>query len=114
MSETPPPFSGGPPPPSYGQPAPGYGQASTSTNGLAIASLICGIANFVILGGIGAILAVIFGHIAKRQIRTTGQGGNGLATAGLILGYIGIAFAVIGIIIAIIAIIASSAHHTTG
>lgn len=105
-----------PPPPSYGQPAPFYAQpgATTSTNGLAIASLVCGIANFVIIGGIGAILAVIFGHIAKRQIRNTGQGGNGLATAGLILGYIGVAFAAIGIIIAIIVLIAAAASSNSG
>lgn len=95
--------------PPYGQPVPAYGQPANTTNALAITSLICGIANFVLLGGIGAILAVIFGHIAKRQIRRTGQNGNGMATAGLILGYIGIAFAVIAIIIFIIIVIAAAA-----
>jgi hypothetical protein len=34
---------------------------------------------------------VIFGHVARRQIRRTGQRGKGLATAGLILGYLGLA-----------------------
>jgi hypothetical protein len=33
-------------------------------------------------------LGIVFGHIAKRQIRRTGESGSGLATAGLVLGYI--------------------------
>lgn len=68
-----------------------------------------GILNYVLLPGLGAILAVIFGHVARRQIRTTGQRGNGFATAGLILGYIGIGFAAIFAIILVIIIIAALA-----
>jgi hypothetical protein len=33
-------------------------------------------------------LGIVFGHVAKRQIRRTGEGGSGLATAGLVLSYI--------------------------
>jgi hypothetical protein len=33
-------------------------------------------------------LAIIFGHIGKRQIARTGEAGGGLATAGLIMGYL--------------------------
>jgi hypothetical protein len=33
-------------------------------------------------------LAIIFGHIGKRQIERTGEAGGGLATAGLIIGYL--------------------------
>jgi hypothetical protein len=33
-------------------------------------------------------LAIIFGHIGKRQIARTGEAGAGLATAGLVLGYL--------------------------
>jgi hypothetical protein len=60
------------------------------TNGLAVASLVLGI---LWLGGIGAILAVIFGHSAKRQIAVSEgtQSGRGLAVAGLVLGWIGVA-----------------------
>jgi hypothetical protein len=61
---------------------------SSGTNGLAIASLVLGI---LWLAGLGAVLAVVFGHISKRQIRERGEGGSGLSTAGLILGYLGIA-----------------------
>jgi len=33
-------------------------------------------------------LGIVFGHIAKKQIRRTGEAGSGFATAGLVLGYI--------------------------
>jgi hypothetical protein len=64
----------------------------------AIISLISGILAWLGLFGLGGIIAVIFGHIAKNQIRKSGGrlGGDGLATAGLILGYTNIAIAVIG------------------
>lgn len=35
-----------------------------------------------------AILAIVSGHIARGQIRRTGEGGRGMATAGLVLGYV--------------------------
>lgn len=56
------------------------------TNSAAIASLVCGILGT--MTGITAIPAVVLGHIARRQIRQTGQDGDGLATAGLVLGYL--------------------------
>lgn len=37
-------------------------------------------------------LAIVFGHIARKQIARTGESGRGLATAGLVLGYIGVGF----------------------
>jgi hypothetical protein len=40
---------------------------------------------------LGSILAVVFGHIALQQIRRSGQTGRGLAIAGLVLGYLGVA-----------------------
>jgi hypothetical protein len=54
--------------------------------------------------GVGAILAVIFGFVARKQIRESGgrQSGNGMATAGIILGFVGIA----GLILWIILIVA--------
>jgi hypothetical protein len=84
------PPAGSPPPygQQFGQPygAPAY--APQRTNGLAIASFVLSLFFFVC--GIGSILAVIFGHIARKQIRERGEQGGGLATAGLIIGYIGI------------------------
>jgi hypothetical protein len=41
-------------------------------------------------------LAIVFGHMAKKQIRETGEDGDGLATAGLVLGYIFTGIYVVG------------------
>lgn len=71
------------------------------TSGLAIASLVCGITAWTILPiFITAIAAVITGHMAKKEIRTAGGtlSGNGMATAGLILGYINIVVFILAVI----------------
>ena len=67
------------------------------TAGLAIASLVLGILGVIGIGPLGAIPAVICGHIAKGKIkRSMGDiQGDGLALAGLILGYLVIAIFVI-------------------
>ena len=73
------------------------------TNGLAVGSLICGILFFIFPS---ALVAIILGHISRSQIRKSQgrQTGSGMALAGLILGYLGIAFIPIILIIAAIAI----------
>ena len=99
------------PPGSYGQPQ--YPQApppqyppvqygappfQPKTNGLAVASLVLGI---LWVCSIGSILAVIFGYMAIKQIDES-QGretGRGLALAGVILGWIGVAFLVLYIVL---------------
>lgn len=60
----------------------------TPTNGLAVASLICGL---LWIGWIGSALAIVFGHVALGQIRRAGggQSGRALAIGGLVLGYFG-------------------------
>ena len=40
-------------------------------------------------------MAVVAGHLAKSQIRRTGERGDGMATAGLILGYLHLAVVVL-------------------
>lgn len=60
------------------------------TNGQAVASLVCGICGGFTMG-LSSIPAVILGHRAKSEIRRTGQQGDGMATAGLVLGYLAIA-----------------------
>ena len=57
---------------------------------------------------LGSIMAVIFGHIALRNIRRTHASGRGLAIAGLILGYIGVAILALGILFVIIGVATSS------
>jgi hypothetical protein len=60
------------------------------TSGLAVGALVCGIAEFFTMG-LAAIPAVILGHLARAQIRQTGERGDGMAVAGLVLGYMAIA-----------------------
>jgi hypothetical protein len=87
----------------------GPGYQSGQTNGLAIASLVCGIAQ-IMLGPLSGIPAIILGHVARSRINQTGEQGAGLALAGLILGYVGLVVTAI-IIIAIVA--AVSSYNTT-
>lgn len=83
------------------------------TNGLAVASLVCGLAGWFLLPVIAPLLAVIFGHMARGQIRNSGEGGGGMAVAGLVLGYLSLAVALIAflvfIVIVLVAVAASSA-----
>jgi Domain of unknown function (DUF4190) len=60
------------------------------TNGMAVASLTLGI---LWLGGLGAALALLFGYMGKGEIdRSDGsESGRGLAIAGIVLGWVGIA-----------------------
>ena len=113
----PPPMASGPwsPPGPYGQPQwpgqgpPPYGYPPPQrTNGLAVASLVLGI---LWIYWIGSILALIFGYVAKGQIRADPrQQGAGMATAGIVLGWVGV-----GILLLIIAfgVIAASTAATT-
>ena len=67
------------------------------TNGLAIASLVCSLLGLATCAAT-SILGVIFGHLAKSQIKQSGEEGEGMALAGLIVGYIGLAiFALIAL-----------------
>jgi len=79
-------------------------QIKTSSN--ATVSLICGILAWLGVFGLGGVLAVIFGHVAKKEIRTASEeiGGDGMATAGLILGYLNLAATVLGVLLAILVI----------
>jgi len=63
--------------------------ATPPTNGLAVGSMVCGILEVFTLG-FAAVPAVILGHVARAQIRQTGERGDGMAVAGLVLGYLGI------------------------
>jgi hypothetical protein len=60
------------------------------TNSRAVASMICGVAEFFTFG-LTSIPAVILGHIARGEIRRSGEAGAGLAMTGLILGWLAIA-----------------------
>jgi hypothetical protein len=68
-------------------------QPITKTSTLAIISLIGGITGLSVLPFLGSIVAVITGHMAKNEIKKSAGmiTGNGMATAGLILGYLEVA-----------------------
>ena len=108
-----------PPPPGQpyygpqGQPCPpnqqpywGY-QPVRPTNGLAVTALVCGVAQFVVV--LTFIPAIVCGHIARAQIRRTGEAGGGMALAGLILGYVGGAL-LIGLVFLLVAVAARGGH----
>jgi hypothetical protein len=70
-------------------------------NSLAVASLICGLAEVPTLG-LSALPAVVLGARARQEIRETGQRGEALAVAGLVLGWTALVLfsaAVVGIMI---------------
>ena len=75
------------------------------TNTLAVVSMVLGIASYVFLPIVGAVAAIVTGHMARGQIKQTGEGGSGFALAGLILGYVHVVLAVIVIGIIVIAVV---------
>ncbi|MCR2785787.1 MULTISPECIES: DUF4190 domain-containing protein [unclassified Microbacterium] len=102
------------PPPAYnayGQ-APygaGYGYSGVKTNVLAIVSMIASIVGAVgILPIIGSIAGAIMGHIALKQIATTGEKGRGMALAGVIVGWVGLGLVALIILIFVLAAIGVS------
>jgi hypothetical protein len=88
-------YSEPPPPPAYGAPQPG---AAAGNNSKALWSLITGILSILCCSPLG-IVAIILGRSAQAEIRQTGQGGEGMAKAGFILGIIGLVFLVLSIIL---------------
>jgi hypothetical protein len=70
--------------------------AFRETNGSAIVSVVLGVLWFA---GIGSLLALVFGYKARREIKNSAgsQKGSGLATAGIILGWIGIAILLVAV-----------------
>ncbi len=67
--------------------------APARTNGFAIASLVCSITG-VLFFSIPSVLGVIFGFVARSQIRRSNgtQSGDGMALAGVIVGFCVIGF----------------------
>ncbi|MDP4962462.1 MAG: DUF4190 domain-containing protein, partial [Mycobacterium sp.] len=93
----PPPPGGYIPPPEYGAPYPtGYGYPSTpptGTNSMAVFSLVASVVG--LLCGIGSIIGIGLGAIAINQIKKTGQGGYGLAVAGIVVGVASLVISVV-------------------
>ena len=72
------------------------------TSGNAIASLVFGVLSWTLLPFVGAILAIIFGHVARAEIRSAPPGqveGEGMAITGLILGWLHLVVLILAIFI---------------
>lgn len=67
-------------------------QQVAPTNSSSIVALVLGLISFIssffFLGFVG----IIFGHIARSQIKARGERGNGMAVAGLWLSYLSVLF----------------------
>lgn len=110
-----------PPPPSspYGQQPPGapyqpygappspYGGYPTTqqTNGLAIASLVVSIASVLFCCGVPGIAGAIMGHAARKQIKQQNQAGEGMALAGIIVGWAAFGIGVLLVIFYVVFIV---------
>jgi thiol:disulfide interchange protein len=69
--------------------------AYRSTNTLSVVSLVFGIAAWCVVPVLGAVVAIVCGHLARAEIRRVPAGsmeGDGMALAGLLLGYVQLAF----------------------
>ncbi len=73
--------------------------APRTTSSLAIVSLVFGILGWTFLPGVGAIVAVVTGHLARGEIRRSAQSldGDGLAVGGLVLGWLMIAMGLMAV-----------------
>ena len=91
-------------------PVPAYQPPPSGTNSMAIAAMVLGVAEFF-TAGLTAIPAVICGHIARRQMKLTSQSGDGLATSGLVLGYMAIIFWSVLIAASLVGVAISIAHN---
>jgi hypothetical protein len=86
-----------------------YGEPVAPTNGKATAALILGILGLVFCPFICSVLALVFGYQARGEIDRSGgrQGGRGLATAGVITGWIGIAITLLFVLLIVIGVLAT-------
>jgi len=88
----------------YGNPA-GYPPPAAPNSSTATISLIMGILGLTLLPFLGSVVALFTGYSARSEINQSGGmiGGGGMATAGIILGWIGIVIGVLtccGIVLA--------------
>lgn len=74
------------------------------TSSLAVVALVFGILGWTLLPGLGAIVAIITGHLARSEIRRSAGrlDGDGLAVAGLALGWTVIGVAIAALVAALL------------
>ncbi|AXA85432.1 hypothetical protein DCD74_03080 [Lysobacter oculi] len=73
--------------------------ATRQTHGLAVVSLISGILAWMVMPIVGSIIAIITGHLARRDIRAQPERyeGDAMAVIGLVLGWGQVVMGVLGI-----------------
>lgn len=78
------------------EPAP----ASRDTNGFAVASLVCSCAGILLLG-LPAVAGIVFGFVARSKIRRSNgaERGDGLALAGIIVGFVVVGLVLLTIVV---------------
>jgi hypothetical protein len=71
------------------------------TSSLAIVSLVSGILGWTVLPWLGSLVAIITGHMARAEIRRSPDTmeGDGLAIAGLVMGWAMVILSIVGILI---------------
>ncbi len=75
--------------------------APRQTSTLAVVSLVFGILGWIVLPWIGSLVAIVTGHLARGEIRRSpvALDGDGMAIAGLVLGYAMFALTILGLIL---------------
>lgn len=64
---------------------PGYDSPAYRNDSSAVMAMVFGVIGILVPGV--SLLAIAFGHLARRRLRTSYEGGRGLAVAGLAMGY---------------------------
>lgn len=67
-------------------------QQVAPTNSSSIVALVLGLISFISSFFFLGIVGIIFGHVARSQIKSRGERGNGMAVAGLWLSYLSVLF----------------------
>ncbi|MCI2957857.1 DUF4190 domain-containing protein [Agromyces atrinae] len=95
-------YGSGYPGAAYGAGLPGadYRNAPGKTNTLAIVSIVASLVG--LFTGIGFLVGLITGHISLSQIKKTGELGRGMALAGTIIGWIGVALSILAVILFVV------------
>lgn len=79
-------------------------QAFRANSSLAVISLITGILGWTLLPFLGSVAAIITGHMARAEIRRDPERllGDGMAVAGLVLGWASVVLWLVGILVFIL------------
>jgi hypothetical protein len=103
------------PQPAPPPPAPYSFQTSAQPrrNSMATASLVCGLGQ-MFFPPFPTIAAIVLGHKARRQIRQTGEQGDGFAVAGLILGYIGLGVVLLAVLAVLFLVVVNTSSGGGG